>query len=69
MGNNNANNNETKGNIIGRTDNPGNKQLAENNKPDISNIDRQEGSMDNGSVGPDFQEEKADVKKRNEDSE
>ena len=40
--------------IIGRVDNPGEKYKEEQNKRDISQIDRQEGSMNNGQISSDI---------------
>ena len=42
--------------IIGRVDKPGEKYKEEQNKADISHVDRQEGNMNNGTIGGNFNE-------------
>ncbi len=47
-------------NIHGRVDNCGNKQFeAEERQADISHVDRQEGTMNNGVLGGNFSKEDA----------
>ena len=46
--------------IVGRVDNSGNEQFKnEEQEADISHIDRQEGTMNNGTLGGNFEEEEA----------
>ena len=46
--------------IVGRVDNSGNEQFKdEEREADISHIDRQEGTMNNGTLGGNFNKEEA----------
>ena len=46
--------------IVGRVDNSGNEQFKdEEQEADISHIDRQEGTMNNGALGGNFNKEEA----------
>jgi hypothetical protein len=42
--------------IIGRVDKPGDKYKEEQNTADISHVDRQEGTMNHGNKGGNFNE-------------
>ena len=42
---------ENNDSIIGRVDNPGENYQKEQNRDDISHVDRQEGTMNNGTLG------------------
>lgn len=47
-------------NIVGRVDNSGNEQFKEaEREADISHVDRQEGTMNNGTLGGNFDKEEA----------
>jgi len=63
--------NEENAGGIGRTnfvkDNEDDKQNIENKKKDISSIDRQEGSMDHGTIGGGLTDDSGEVNKKKND--
>ena len=50
--------------IIGRVDKPGDKYKEEQNKADISHVDRQEGTMNHGTMGGNFNDNDPSEKQR-----
>ena len=52
--------------IVGRVDKPGDKYKDEQNKADISHVDRQEGTMNHGTKGGNFDENEPSEKQRSD---
>ena len=52
--------------IVGRVDKPGDKYKEEQNKADISHVDRQEGTMNHGTKGGNFDENEPSEKQRSD---
>lgn len=50
--------------IVGRVDKPGDRYKEEQNKADISHVDRQEGTMNNGTIGGNMNEDENPEKQR-----
>ena len=50
--------------IVGRVDKPGDKYKEQQNKADISHVDRQEGTMNHGTKGGNFNDNEPSEQQR-----